>query len=234
MEDKVKLKFIQISDLHITAHRNLLEPMIESINLEDVDLVVVTGDTVNSRNNDLFDIAVAGLNKIKHRVVVVPGEYDGGDIWQTHFGNRYKSISLNGYSLEFLDTSYVRHRFFTGWGDTLKQEDSEQYQWLIDKLYKDNDYHIIFSHHPHSGLVGVTDKEEDFLGDNVRAVYSGHTHEVTKIYFRYKNPKGNFPNGFASTAMKFHGSSCYLIVIIKDNDEIIQIPRIINTKVTAW
>jgi predicted phosphodiesterase len=228
--DKYILKLIQISDLHIVQHRNLLEPMIDQINRETVDLVIVTGDTVHNSELELFKIAVDGLNRIKHRVVVLPGDYDGGALWREHFGDRYKSVNLNGYCLEFLDTSFMRHRYSVGWGEVLK-EDPEQYEWLKKRLEIDK-YHIIFSHHP--VLIRSQEESNEFLLNNVRACFSGHLRNPLKFYFKYDKPKGHFPNGFCCVPLKFHGNSCYLVVLIKDNDEIVNVPRLVHAKRTAW
>jgi len=226
------LKILQISDLHITAHRNLLAPMIQAINNEPVDLVVVTGDTVHECTKELLDKAREGLNQIKHRVVVLPGDYDNGQLWEEYFGkSRLNSINLNSYCLDFIDTSFMKHKFFYGWGDLMKTEDPEQYEWFKEQLKIDR-YHLVFSHHP---FWTVPRKEGDeFLTDNVRAMYSGHLHDPMKFYFKYDKPRASFPNGFVATPLKFHGSSCYLVILVKENNEMVNIPRVVLPKRTAW
>jgi len=231
-KERLVLKIIQISDLHITKHRDLLAPMISAINNEPVDLVVVTGDVVHESTKELLQIARNDLNQIRHKVVVIPGDYDKGELWNEYFGkSRLNSINLNGYCLDFVDTSFMRHRFFDGWSDVIKTEDPEQYAWLKEQLKIDK-YHIIFSHHP----FWVTPKKEgdEFLTDNVRALYSGHLHEPSKVYFKYDKPRRHFPNGYMLTPLKFHGNSCYVVILVKDNDEIVNIPRVVTPKRTAW
>lgn len=230
--DKLILRIIQLSDLHITKYKNLLTSMIPNINNELVDLVVVTGDIVQEPSKELLRIASDSLNQIKHRVIVIPGDYDSGDLWEDFFGkSRFNSINLNTYCLDFIDTSFMKHRFAVGWSDVIKSEDTEQYEWFKEQL-KINRYHLIFSHHP----FWVTPHKEgdEFLTNNVRAVYSGHLHEQMRAYFKYEKPRRSFPNGFITTPLKFHGNSCYLVILVKDNDEIINIPRIIRAKSTAW
>lgn len=229
---KISLKIIQISDLHITSFRNLLTPMVEAINREPVDLVVVTGDTVHdSCDKEMFKEASDTLNKIKHRVVVIPGDYDSGNLWKEYFGEgRLKTFNLNGFSLDFLDTSFMRHRYGVGWGDVLK-EDPEQDEWLKEQLKIDK-YHIIFSHHPF--WTQPTKEGDEYLTDNVRAVYSGHLHEPVKFYFKYDKPKAHFPNGFTCVPMKFHGNACYMVILVKQNGEMVNFPRVVSAKRTAW
>ncbi len=231
-EEKSVMRIVQLSDLHITGHNNLLEPMIQNINSESVDLVVVTGDVVHESTKELLTIASDTLNKIRHKVIVIPGDYDNGPLWKEFFGtSRLSSVQLGDYNLDFIDTSFMKHRFFVGWGDVLKQEDPEQCEWLLEQLKIDS-YHILFSHHPF--WVIPSKAGDKFLTNNVRAVYSGHLHEIQRIYFKYTKPRKHFTNGFITTALDFHGSSSYLIIQINSNDEIVNIPRIINPKQTAW
>lgn len=230
-KERVALRIIQISDLHINSYRNLLEPMIDSINEENVDIVVATGDIANSSDKDTIELANKTLNKINHKVVVLPGDYDGGELWGDYFGDRYKSLTFDNYHLEFLDTAFVRHRFFVGWADVMADEDKLQYKWLQDRMSIDG-YHIIFSHHPFWSE--PYDNKHELLCDNLRAIYSGHLHEVSKFYFKYDEPKSSFTHGFSTVPMKFHGNSCYMVILIKENGGIVNSPKIVNAKKTAW
>ena len=225
--ERKDLRFIQISDLHITSYRNLLEPMINSINKEDVDFVVATGDVADS--SESIEIAANTLNKITHKLFVIPGDYDNGDVWVKYFGDKYKSFDFNSYHFEFLDTSFVRHRFGVGWANVIGISDIQQGDWLRERLKIDG-YHIIFSHHP----VLIEYVKNEFLCDNLRCIYSGHLHDVFKLYFPYDKPLKTFKYGFNIVPMQFHGNSCYLSVIINDNSDITNIPKIVSEKKTAW
>jgi predicted phosphodiesterase len=226
------LRFIQISDLHITEYRNLLEPMLDNINSEDVDFVVATGDIANKSDKATIMLASKTLSHIKHKIIVIPGDYDSGKVWIDVFGDRYQSLNLGGYYFEFIDTSFLRHRFAVGWADLLATDDKQQCDWLTDRLELDG-YHIIFSHHPMFAEINKQTKSE-FLCDNLRCVYSGHFHEPFKLYFPYANPRKHFKYGFTSVPMDFHGSACYLVASIDDKGEIINTPRIISEKKTVW
>ena len=234
MDDKegIALKLIQLSDLHITPHRDLLKPMIDSINRENVDLVVVTGDTVHFEDRELYKKASEELNQIKHRVVVLLGDYDSGRLWKEYFGSsRFNSINLNGFSVDLMDTSFMRHRFAVGWVDVLEKEDPEQDAWIKEQLSVDK-YHIVFSHHPF--WVSPTKAGDGYIKNTLRAVFSGHLHEPVRFYYRYDAPKSSFPSGFACVPMKFHGNSCYMLILMKANGEMINVPRVVNAKRTAW
>lgn len=231
-KERIVLKIAHVSDLHISNHRNLLLPMIGAINKEDLDLVVVTGDVVNDGTKELLKTALDGFNNIRHKVVVIPGDYDGNDGWESYFGNsKFNSINLNGYCIDLIDTSFMRHRFSIGWADIIKDEDPEQYDWLMSQLKIDK-YHIIFSHHP----MWIAPRKEcgEFSFDNIRANYAGHVHEPFRFYVKYDKPRKHFTHGFVTVPIKFHGNSCYSIIVVKDNDEIINIPRMVTTKKTAW
>lgn len=233
MEVKAKFGFIQISDLHIVRHRNLLEPLIDSINNEKmIDFVVVTGDLVHSCDNKLFDIAKENLDRINHRVIVIPGDYDYCDSWSFYFGDRYKYIRVKDYNILFMDTSFMRHRFFNGWGDLLPVEDRSQFRWFEGVLSNDNCYSLIFSHHPM--IMNREEETHPLLKDNIRAVYSGHLHETYKVYFEYSKPKKDFKYGFSMTPMDFHGNSCYLLGYVRDDDQLVSVPKSVKTKITAW
>lgn len=242
--DNFVLKIAQISDLHISKHRNLLEPMIDSINREDLDLVVVTGDTVHEPTKELFDKAYEGLNKINCRVVAIPGDYDCDLLWNEYFGDSYKYLDMKGYCLDFIDTSFMGHRFFHGWEKFMTEESPEQSKWLKERL-KDDKYHFIFSHHPaflrykeyskdNNGELLEIEETHEFLSDIVRVNYCGHSHEPLKMNFKYAKPKKDFGFGFVTTLQRFHGNSCYSLILIKDNAEIIHVPRMVDVKFTAW
>ena len=231
-KEGIALRLIQLSDLHVSGHRDLLAPMVDTINSEDADLVIVTGDVVHSREKKLYKKAADSLNKIRHRVVLVPGDYDSGDLWHEYFGsNRYNSISLNGFDIELMDTSFMGHRYASGWADVLEKEDPEQHEWIMDRLKIDK-YHLIFSHHPF--WINPTKEGDQYAQNTLRAVFSGHVHDVIRYYFRYSKPKSTFPNGFVSVPIKFHGNSCYISIWVKENGEMINTPRLINVKRTAW
>ena len=230
--DTFKIKIAQLSDIHLTSHKNLLETMVPRINQDALDLVVVTGDLVHDNKEESYNKAVSELNKIRHKVVVLPGDYDNGALWEKYFGTSYKSLVIKDYCLDFLDTSYLKHRFASGWGETLSDESPTQYEWLKNSLSTNTNYHIIFSHHPHSHI--PKSKGDEFLTDNVRAIYSGHVHEPVRQFFKYDKPKKAFANGFMCTPLKFHGNACYLNILIRDDDELVQVPIATQLKKTAW
>jgi predicted MPP superfamily phosphohydrolase len=225
--ENFKLKIIQLSDLHITSYRNLLEPMIDYINRENADLVVVTGDLVQDQSKESITTALNSINKITSKVVMCYGDYDYKD--ESIFGKRYKYTELADYSIEFMDTSYLGHKFASDWGRTLKQNDIDQYNWMKSRMNVDK-YHLVFSHHP----LAIADEPNEFIYNNLRACYSGHLHSSFRFNFKYTHPRKEFEFGFCSVPFNFHGNSAYNLICVKGNDEIINIPRVISGKITAW
>ncbi len=206
--------------------------MIASINRETADMVVVTGDTVHSNTKEEYKLAEASLNRIKHRVLVLPGDYDNGDLWREYFGaSGFRAINVNGFGIICLDTAFMGHRYAIGWADVLRKEDPEQHKALVAKI-KEDKYHVIFSHHPF--WVNPTREGDAYLTNNVRAVFSGHLHESIRQYFKYDKPRSNFPNGFVAVPMTFHGNSCYNLTLMRVNGEIVNVPQMVNAKHTAW
>lgn len=227
MEDKVVLKIVQVSDTHLNGYRDLLTPMIESINNERPNLVVVTGDLVDRPDEKLYDLAESILNRLTSRIIVIPGEYDYGPHWVKHFGDRYRSLSLSDFEMDFMDTSFMGNRFASGWANYINKEDPEQARWLVERLKKGK--HIIFSHHP------IDNKENnEFLVDNVRAVFAGHLHSIMKVGFKYKNPTDVLKEGYMVVPAKFHGNSTYFIFLVMESGKIIGAPKSVISKKTAW
>jgi len=226
------LKFVLMSDLHIKEYANVLEPMVDAINSCDVDLVVVTGDLTHKPSQTLFDIALTSLNKIKHNVIVIPGDYDCGPLWTQNFGDTYKSLSLKGFDLDFLDTSYLGHRYATGWGETLSEESPDQHDWLISRLQKNiGKSHIIFSHHPLLVPKQEVNKSKVYLTNNVRAIYSGHLHTPFMQSFDYSLVIGSMKNGILTTPMRYHGNSLFMVVEMSLHGDIRHTPMLIDVKV---
>lgn len=237
MEEPVRivLKIIHVSDTHIKKHKNLLAPMVDFINNEDVDLVVITGDLVHEPTEELYQIAEETLNNVTHQVVVVPGEYDYGPLWEKYFGSRYKSKTVSDrIELDFMDTSFMGNRFSTGWLDFIEKEDKEQADWIKSRLADKEKYHIVFSHHP---VIVALNREysREYFSDALRAAYSGHIHEPFKTYFKYVEPKvEEFDSGLVTVPVKFHGNAVYNLILLDDKDKIVNVPRSVYTKVTAW
>jgi 3',5'-cyclic AMP phosphodiesterase CpdA len=225
--DKLKLVALQLSDLHIRPFENILEPMIDNINHEKVDVVVITGDITHDDSEESFNIAKESISKINHRVIVMPGDF--GKYSVDDFGSRFKNLSINGYTLDFLDTSYIGHRHAEGWYSSLKN-DTEQYDWLMKSL-SGQDYHIVFSHHPFE--VFPSGVANEFLTDKVRAFYSGHLHTPLRYQYNYSNPS-KFKSCFSTVPMDFHGTIGYAIIVVNSADEVFTIPRIVKNKIKVW
>jgi len=228
---KERLRIIQISDLHITIYRNLLSQIVNALNNEFANIVVITGDTVHFNDDEeSFKIASNTIKMIRHKTIIIPGDYDAGDLWKKYFGETHQTVFLNGYNLDFIDTSSLGHKYYYGWGDILNTEDVIQYNWVKNQLSTKRNSHVIFSHHPF--WIMPRKEGEEFFSENLRAVYSGHFHNPLAFQFKYQNREDI--KGILSVPMKFHGNACYMIISIGDTEEIAHIPRFINLKRTAW
>jgi 3',5'-cyclic AMP phosphodiesterase CpdA len=228
---KVVAKIALISDTHITSYRNLLLPMVARINAEPVDMVIATGDMANDSTRQTLELARVTLDKITHPVFVIPGDYDNGPCWQELFGGNYKSTELGGYALDFLDTSFMGHSFSVGWGDVIDAEDKDQSEWLNNQFNSTIGPHLVFSHHP----MFVKDTPDSrHYRNNLCAAYAGHLHSSFKYLFKHMHPVTKVETGFISVPMVYHGSACYMVILIKDTGEIISIPRVVEGKTTKW
>jgi len=233
-KDGIKLKIALLADLHIRKGINLLSPMLDSLNKDDVDIVIIAGDAISENNPDLYSEFLDTITSIQHPVKVIKGDYDNGDIWEDTFGSRYSSVDISDYHLDFLDTSYLEHKFASGWLNTIATADTNQYTWLKEELLKDEKYHLVFSHHPALITPYESAIDSKLNIDNIRAFYSGHLHEAYKVYFPYKKPKRAFKEGVISVPVSFHGNSSYALILVNEKDELITIPRNIVSKSTAW
>lgn len=230
-----RVRFAQISDTHITEHKNLLVPMIASLNREKLDFVVVTGDLIHdNKDENMFKAVASLLNEIKTKVFVLPGDYDGGEVWNKTFGQPPRYFNIDEFCVEFVDTSFMHHRFSVGWADCVEKESPEQYAWLKERLKIDK-WHLVFSHHPAIVSRKPDDIKKNYtLLDNVRLNYCGHLREPVNYAFTYIKKRPPLEYGVACIPLKYHGNACYNLVTITDKGEIAHTPRALSVKMTVW
>lgn len=109
------IKVIQISDTHNSVYKNRLDPMIEAINEEKPDAVILTGDLLDSNDNEeLYKNLKASIARIEANTYIIPGDYDGGLLWRANFPRTNISFMLGEYTIDCIDTSVMGHNFETG------------------------------------------------------------------------------------------------------------------------
>lgn len=220
----MKYKFLQLSDIHLSSHRDLLLPMIDSINKEYADFIVLTGDIIdNNKDRKSYEKVKSAIEKIKSPVHILPGEYDAGTLWNEYFSFP-KSFKISDYKIDFLDTTFMGYRHSVGWGDVLEQGSPEQHNNLMSSLEEHQGYHLIFSHHPF-----WTAKREKsiYLQDNVRGMYAGHYRQTVTHFWQYAHPRGAFAVGFATVPLQFHGKAIYMKTYITNEDEVRSTPMLV-------
>lgn len=178
----------------------VIEKMIEEINQENPDLVVPLGDFIqhSNRETDLERLEKVGelMEKVDSEVYAIPGNHDPMTVSKQELmekinvenSDTYFSVELGERKLIFLDT--------------IKQIDdlhgagmlgSEQRDWLEKELETEKET-LIFSHHllhhrnldsnwyfdDKPELAACIDKKDfqEIAGENLRAVFSAHIHEV--------------------------------------------------------
>jgi len=232
--DEIKFKLALLADLHIKPFKNNLDLMVDRINKDEVDLVIIAGDTVHDKDDEVsFELASKSIKKIESEVVIIPGEHDCGTLWTQYFGDStYKSKSIKNYCLNFLDTSYLGSKFSVGWGATLENYDKKQHKWLKESLNYDGRFHLIFSHHPI--WIKTSSSCDKYLTNNVRGLYSGHLRAAEMIHFVYNKPMSWFDQGFSCIPVNFHGNASYSLILVGEDDRILHAPIIVTAKQTAW
>ncbi len=211
------LKIVQLSDVHYTTSspnrgsrmladsRNLLEDAIYQINkMDDVDVVVFSGDSINSPlKNDLISFAKIA-NRLKYPWYYALGNHEvsvSGDFTKEKYFRIVEALNLNYSSLTVHDVAvrpyYViapkkdyKVIFLDGVIDTRITANGEftekQLKWLDEKLtaYK-NEKVIIVQHfpvvEPCKSMLHKTLDAKEYLEvldkhNNVVAVLSGHYH----------------------------------------------------------
>ncbi len=223
------IRLLFVSDTHITDYRDLLKDTIAKINEEPSGLVVFLGDLVN--NPKFFNLLSNDLKVLNKEYIAVPGDYDFCKEWIAAFGNRFRKLETDNYKILFLDTSFMGHKYASGWLSNL-EKDSEQFDWYNREL-STNKFIVVASHHPAAAKKDEVFSNRALLPDNVRACVSGHIRVPYEIYFPYIN-KVTYESGFMTNFLTWHGSSAYVISSLVNDGRILSFQRVVTPKVTAW
>jgi predicted MPP superfamily phosphohydrolase len=229
-----KVRIVQIADLHITnyTNRNRLVKIVEKINSLEPDIVVLTGDIIDSkiapyRNKDLVNV----FNKIKarHGVYIVLGhhEYFGGDVLQAIFfysrsGMRVlfdEAVDINELGITIVGREDFRFR-----KDFTLHPRKSIAEIMVNH---EKDYPILLLTHRTKSVV-------ESIREDIFLELSGHTHNgqifPANLFARFSYPKAwghwSFPLkrynlivtcGLGTMGFPFRTSSYAEIVLVEIN-----------------
>lgn len=152
MESKV-LKIGQISDLHIGDDESLVQGIdvranllkaLHSKSMEDIDLLVLSGDLANEdAEPGAYQYVASVINSLKVPCCVIPGNHDRVDVMEkyldlkgkVHNGKCYYRYDIAGRSIFFLDSA-------------CGEVSQDQLDWLKQEAAKVKGEILLFVHHP--------------------------------------------------------------------------------------
>jgi len=179
------LTFALLTDLHVAPDQpsqTLLAQAVEEVNaLEDVELMVVSGDICNSGTTRELAAVKSELDKLRKPLLMVPGNHE----------TNWSDNAVQTFSQLWGDDKFFYRQgkyLFLGVasGPYLKMGDglikSEDLQWLKDTLaaeFKVGDQLIFVCHYPlNPDLSNAEDVLEILKPYPVRTILSGHYHAI--------------------------------------------------------
>jgi predicted MPP superfamily phosphohydrolase len=181
------LKVVQFSDIHLgtfMGHENEVARIVEIINAQNADIVIFTGDLVNSFAEEITPFAkVLSLIKAKQAKYAVLGNHDYGDYYKWNskleqLNDHRKQIELYGkMGFKLLQNEHVQLvkkndtivvSGVENWGKKPYRQEGDLDEAL--STVSDSAYVLLLSHDPTFWDEKVLKKR------NVRITFSGHTH----------------------------------------------------------
>lgn len=184
-------RIAQISDLHVGTWANdtsFLSRLVDRLNALDADMIVFTGDIVNSRSSEMAPM-VPVLQRLHARdgVYAIMGNHDYGDYvkWpseEDHIADRLNLRNLYGRtpmrlllnenvfihrgddSIAVIGVENISRPPFRTYGDL-----SASYPDLSDGVFK-----VLLSHNPEHWTKDIRDRADK----NIALTLSGHTHSM--------------------------------------------------------
>jgi 3',5'-cyclic-AMP phosphodiesterase len=192
------LKIAQITDIHISSKNELkgdfdsqerLLNVLNDIETKDIDLIIVSGDLVNSPDDTTsYKWLKKHLYKKNKKTIIIPGNHDSSINMSDIFDLKdylksdeiYFSIEVENHILAFLDSSkeFISH---------------DQLKWLEDLNDKSNKDIVIFVHHPLDycncefmdrkyPLKNISEVKELLINcKNIKYIFTGHYHTKKQI-----------------------------------------------------
>ena len=172
-DNSIKLRIAFIADSHVNSIEdiNFLERVVDELNRIDADYIVIGGDLIDYREEDMALLTPLLDIRDKDHTIIVLGNHDYGRGWSNiPLANKLALwLESNGFIVLRNENRAYRkdnHRFFFVGVDSLWSKQID-----FDEAYKDIDLNcttILLSHNP--DVVFLLDKERTDL------ILSGHTH----------------------------------------------------------
>lgn len=183
-------RILQVSDLHTGTYGNrtsIVESIVKEINAQHADLVVVTGDIVN-RKTDEINPFIPTLRQIKAKdgVISILGNHDYGDYykWSSAADKKANLDRLVSIQRDSLDWTLLlnEHIFLRQGGDSIAVIGVENWgeppfptYGDLDKAYPDvngSRFKLLLTHNP-KHWESIVSKQS-----NIDLTLSGHTHAM--------------------------------------------------------
>lgn len=202
-----KFRIVQISDLHNARYVKNNEKIIELIKNADADIIVITGDMIDSRNLDM-EMAVSFAEKL---IEIAPTFYANGNHESRIEEYPEFREQLRDIGITVLEDESVK---VTSGGDEItligmidpafymKETDRKRKEKINVQLSKivadDMSYKILLSHRP--------ELFDEYVKHNIDLVFSGHAHGgqvvLPKIGGLYAPGEGFFPKYYTGLHTK--------------------------------
>ena len=161
-----EIKISQISDFHSNKNINITK-LVESITKYDPNFIVLTGDIIDSKTDDL-SLAFAlvdGISEVNKPIYFVEGNHEGLNSKRNEFleglvekgvyvlDNKTTLLSIEGEKIRLIGLPFFAER--------------DEFQKVLDKA-SPSIYDIVLSHSPNRPI--------SYLDGRIDLVLSGHTH----------------------------------------------------------
>jgi len=188
-DDNFDLKVIQISDLHLQSLNRQLKKLAKNINEQKPDLILITGDSVDNKNNVSVLDQFLGLIDYPIKKFAITGNWE-------YWGSVDLELLRKTYAAHNCELLINNSRQLTFENKTISITGVDDYVGgnadiaAALKEFKQSDYHIILNHCPEYG---------DTIAENLKGkvaydfMLSGHTHggQINIFGFVPFKPKGS-------------------------------------------
>lgn len=169
-------KIVQVSDFHNTKSNKLTDDLVKEIKIQKPNIIVITGDLVDSRNTDI-DVAISFIKKIKNiaPIYFVNGNHETRiskySTLKEMLENEMVIVLENKTEVIEIDDAKIN---LIGINDPNMSYnpyalDSEKIKnELIDTNYDKNNYSILLSHRP--------ELFDTYVDNELDLVLTGHAH----------------------------------------------------------